>query len=322
MSREPFWRAPRRLARLLEDGDLTANELGLLAYLALAGADREEGYSTTRAHLEDLLDVSTRTVQRAIAKLRKEELCTFDVVPGQRHPFRVRLTGATCDTTYATHDVGGGVGGVVGDLGHDLFGEEPETRISSGNDLRHHLRHSRARGDRDREEKDLSAAVRLPKDDGGGGDDDVVLEGEVVREPRLEHALQGIVPADGQRARWLEAFLASEEGFAQCVAGSLGPDVRNPAACLDAKIRRGEHLASPNRLPARRFNRGMTAAEVLPQPGDDPGRSVPPASVPALPSGWRPPGSRPLGDCVDCGNAEALVDDLRCESCALRREED
>jgi hypothetical protein len=88
---EPFWRAPRRLRRLLEDGEATLREYGLLNYFAHAGADRGDGVVTSYDILAGLCGVEKRTIARWLQHLQALELITYDLHQGQRHPFRVRL---------------------------------------------------------------------------------------------------------------------------------------------------------------------------------------------------------------------------------------
>jgi DNA-binding MarR family transcriptional regulator len=85
-----FWMMPRRLAKLLEDGEITRTEWALLAYIGAATGGLD-GISVTLDHLAALLDVSSKTVSRALAKLGPLGLLEADLVQGQRRPFRLRL---------------------------------------------------------------------------------------------------------------------------------------------------------------------------------------------------------------------------------------
>ncbi|HST26572.1 MAG TPA: winged helix-turn-helix domain-containing protein [Gaiellaceae bacterium] len=86
---EPWWKAPRRLRSLLEDGDLTATEYAILHYLAEAGADRADGTPTTYDQLARLFRIDVKTVYRALRKLRALDLVEYELKQGQRRPFRV-----------------------------------------------------------------------------------------------------------------------------------------------------------------------------------------------------------------------------------------
>ena len=95
---EAFWRAPRRLRKLLEDGELTASAFALLLYLALAADERlngkSDGYSTTYDGIAALLRTSKESATRALKSLRDTGLVSYHVRQGQRTPFRVYLTEA------------------------------------------------------------------------------------------------------------------------------------------------------------------------------------------------------------------------------------
>ncbi len=261
-STEPFWRAPKRLRRLLEDGELTATELGILVYLAFSGADREPGFATTRTHLEAVLDISTSTIKRGLRKLRQLELIEVDVVAGQRHPFRVRLTGASVTTSVTarvTHDPGADPGRDLGDLDHELSGEEPEASIASGEDLGHDLGHSRARGDRDREEKEILAAAASPPRDRerGGGED---LSSLLTLLPAAPH--DGPEIAELEDA--FEEFPEGVEGIIRKVARLHGVD--SPFGLVLSKVRKGEHRHVRRELPATSVQHSPPPSEPKPAP--------------------------------------------------------
>src|SRR5437879_5941118 len=103
---EPFWRAPRRLRRLIEDGEVTAKEFALIAYVGMTG--ERDGISTTKEMLAGLLQVSPRTIQRALKHLAQQHLVENDLRQGQRTPFRIWLGSSghvetgTSDTTSDT----------------------------------------------------------------------------------------------------------------------------------------------------------------------------------------------------------------------------
>ena len=79
---EPFWRAPRRLRCLLENGDLTLTQYALLHYVGEAGGDRER-FATSQGFLAELFDVSAKTIQRGLKKLRDLRLIEHDLVSGK-----------------------------------------------------------------------------------------------------------------------------------------------------------------------------------------------------------------------------------------------
>jgi hypothetical protein len=84
-----FWPAPRGLARLLTEGQLTLTAFALLHYLAEIGADRPEGTMTSNGALADALRCHKKTVRRALARLRELGLLDFADHAG-RAPFCVR----------------------------------------------------------------------------------------------------------------------------------------------------------------------------------------------------------------------------------------
>ncbi len=86
-----FWRAPRWLPQLLEDRDVTPTGFALLTYLAVKGADREEGLAVSYSALAAVLDCTTQTVGRALRRLRDAELVDYTIRPGQRSLFRLHL---------------------------------------------------------------------------------------------------------------------------------------------------------------------------------------------------------------------------------------
>ena len=79
---EPFWRAPRRLRRLLEDGELTPTQYALLHYVGEAGGDRER-FATSQGFLAELLRVDKKTIQRGFKRLRELRLIDHDLAAGK-----------------------------------------------------------------------------------------------------------------------------------------------------------------------------------------------------------------------------------------------
>jgi hypothetical protein len=72
-----WWKAPRALARMLAEGQLTLNAYALLHFLAESGADREP-IAVSNRQLADALDVSPKTIRRALVDLRSKGLIAFD----------------------------------------------------------------------------------------------------------------------------------------------------------------------------------------------------------------------------------------------------
>jgi DNA-binding transcriptional ArsR family regulator len=85
-----WWQAPRRLRLLLEDREITPMGFALLHYVGSANGDRE-GCVATKESLAALLDVSKRTIERVLPRLRELGLVTYEMKQGQRDPFRLRL---------------------------------------------------------------------------------------------------------------------------------------------------------------------------------------------------------------------------------------
>jgi DNA-binding MarR family transcriptional regulator len=87
-----YWKAPRALVRLLTSRRVTPNEYMLLHFLAESGADRAGGVDTSNAFLADALNVSVKTIGRALRGLRARGLIEFDDHRGAI--FIVRTTAA------------------------------------------------------------------------------------------------------------------------------------------------------------------------------------------------------------------------------------
>lgn len=252
MSAEPFWMAPRRLRRLLEDGELTTTEYALLHYLAEAGADREEGFSTTRALLETLLDVSRSTVLRATRKLRDLGLIELDVRERQHGAFRVLLGPSLVsrDTRAVTPGLTPGPGVTSETL---TPGEAASAKgfpgVTPGV--------PRARAETETEKVLTTNAAVGP---GGGGEN--LTEEEP---PAFTEAVAELRPVGAQRGEWLTAFTENESGFRSVLAEAL--EVGDPAeALLTAKLRAGAHR------PAERSKRqavGFRALVVQPDGSRD-----------------------------------------------------
>lgn len=132
-----FWRAPRRLRHLLEDGDVTAKGYALVHYVGEANGDRD-GLSTTLAALAELLDLSTKQTRRTLERLVELDLLEHDLRAG-RARFRVRLGLAAVyappqpRTRPRTFDPPSNVrGDVLGDLGHPSTPEAGKPASASG----------------------------------------------------------------------------------------------------------------------------------------------------------------------------------------------
>jgi DNA-binding MarR family transcriptional regulator len=87
---ESFWRAPRRLRLLLEDGAISPTAFAVLTYIGLSDGERD-GLLTTKQALADLFEVSLSTIYRCLRQLEACELIEHDLASGQRRPFRLRL---------------------------------------------------------------------------------------------------------------------------------------------------------------------------------------------------------------------------------------
>jgi hypothetical protein len=109
---EPYWRAPRRLARMLEDSEITATEFAIVNYIAEAGADRPDGVSTSYEGLARIFGVHTKTVSRALIHLCELEMVTYSLRRGQRTPFRIRTGDAVALRTLE----GGSMSEVVSEV--------------------------------------------------------------------------------------------------------------------------------------------------------------------------------------------------------------
>src|SRR5262249_19969174 len=73
-----FWKAPRALARMLAERNLTLNAYALLHFVAESGADRPDGIVTSNGSLADSLELSRKTVIRTLRALRAHGFLEFD----------------------------------------------------------------------------------------------------------------------------------------------------------------------------------------------------------------------------------------------------
>jgi hypothetical protein len=99
---EGFWRAPRRLADLLEAGALTPTQYALLNYVGQRDGDRR-AVVTTQDTLAALLRVDKKTIARALDRLATLGLLEDDRVAG-RVTFRVWLGQAAIVVEGPTSD--------------------------------------------------------------------------------------------------------------------------------------------------------------------------------------------------------------------------
>ena len=88
-----YWRAPRELARMLAERELTPNGYALLHFLAESRADRPQGFHTTIGLLADVLGVHERTIRRNLVALRDLGLIAYADHAG-RAAFVIRTTSA------------------------------------------------------------------------------------------------------------------------------------------------------------------------------------------------------------------------------------
>ena len=174
-----YWRAPRSLRLLLEDGELTGTAFGIGIYVALAGADREEGCLATLATLAALFGVAEKTVSRSLDRLREQGVTRDTRRQGRKH-FRVYLAeratvapsdslkaankpGRTLDTPPKSDPVSDPVSDPMSDLASDTprsaNGRDPAPEAASTSDSRSDT--SRARADRDRDQ-DRDHYLALP----------------------------------------------------------------------------------------------------------------------------------------------------------------
>lgn len=89
MSLDGFYRAPRLVRMLLEDGVITPTDHSLWHYALEREADRPEGFATTLDTLRVLFGVSDSTLRRSLRRLRELGLLRYDLRQGQRRPFRI-----------------------------------------------------------------------------------------------------------------------------------------------------------------------------------------------------------------------------------------
>jgi hypothetical protein len=72
-----FWQAPRALARMLSERELSLSAYALLHFVAESGADRPEGFATTNEFLASALGVNERTIRRGLRSLRRKGLIDY-----------------------------------------------------------------------------------------------------------------------------------------------------------------------------------------------------------------------------------------------------
>jgi DNA-binding MarR family transcriptional regulator len=72
-----FWKAPRVLAGLLAERELTLSAYTLLHFLGESGADRGAGFVTSNSALADSLGLSDSTIRRGLRALRSRGLLAF-----------------------------------------------------------------------------------------------------------------------------------------------------------------------------------------------------------------------------------------------------
>jgi hypothetical protein len=119
-----FWKAPRELARMLTLGELTPTEFALLTLVHLSGADRPGGYATTNGTLADALDVTTKTVGRALRSLREKGLLD--------HPDHERVAGFAVTTTDALRTLCGHAADI--DPPSNVRSVSPDSKIAADTD--------------------------------------------------------------------------------------------------------------------------------------------------------------------------------------------
>jgi hypothetical protein len=92
MKTRGFWRAPRQLVLLVEDGDINIGDLGLLTLIALDGGERDGFHAVTWGALAATAGESERNVRRRLDRLRKLDLVQYEE-PGHggRKGFRIFL---------------------------------------------------------------------------------------------------------------------------------------------------------------------------------------------------------------------------------------
>jgi hypothetical protein len=88
-----FWKAPKALVHLLAERELTVSAYTLLHFVAESGADRPDGYTTTNEYLAVALEMSDKTVRRALVALREQGL--VDYRDHERIPLFTIRTGET-----------------------------------------------------------------------------------------------------------------------------------------------------------------------------------------------------------------------------------
>jgi DNA-binding transcriptional ArsR family regulator len=149
-----FWKAPRALARLLAERELTPNAYTLLHVAAESGADRAEGITTTVGSLAAALGVSERTIYRALRLLRELRLLAYADHRGVA-PFALRTVpatllalekvGHTSDTPLPPETE------VLSEVGSDTRVEAPTRNpaLEAASSAAEPLTLARARGDRD-----------------------------------------------------------------------------------------------------------------------------------------------------------------------------
>jgi hypothetical protein len=157
-----FWRAPRALARMRAERELSLSAYALVHFLGESGADRPAGLVTTNAFLASALELSERTIRRALRRLREQGLVGFEDHAGVA-PFRVRTSDMT--RLLMSDPVSGPVSEVASDTTSDTpapsRGREPASpdgkpALAASDASR---AHTRARGDRDREKLLLEASL-------------------------------------------------------------------------------------------------------------------------------------------------------------------
>jgi DNA-binding transcriptional ArsR family regulator len=72
-----YWQAPRALARMVAERELSLSAYALLNFIGQSGADRPEGFATTNEFLASALGVSDSTIRRALRALRDERLIEY-----------------------------------------------------------------------------------------------------------------------------------------------------------------------------------------------------------------------------------------------------